>query len=540
MQASYDLTSERWIQVRWADGSSGRCSIEGAFEQAHEIRSLDGEVATQAAAVLRFLLAILHRAAPLPVEDDVGAWESLWSRGRLDADPIKEYLNRYRDRFDLLHPSAPFYQVADLTTAKGEYASLSRLVPDVPAGHQFFTTRTLASLDTMPLDEAARWILHAQAFDPSGIKSGALGDDRVRNGKGYPIGVAWCGWLGLIIAEGSTLFETLLLNFGPSDHDYSSDSAVWERPPQTAAVDSRRSLGVDCPAGVADLFTWQSRRIRLRVENGLATGVLLCNGDDLAPVNMQRYEPMTAWRQSAPQAKKLGVTKALMPRAHRFDWAIWRGLAGLLGMSASEAGPSGEGPENLRWLSRLSVDEVLPPQWVVRTRAVGMEYGVQSAVITDVYDDTVDLRAAVLASHELKLLALGAVADADKAARALGGLAGNLALAAGGPPDGPRSKARELLYDALDPRFRTWLRQVTEPSECYAMLQDWQRQVWRVSWQLARMLIDEAGEPAWLGRSVRLGSAERPMNTSLAEAFFRADLRKSLPLAVVDTKEETA
>lgn len=72
--------------------------------------------------------------------------------------------------------------------------ALSRLVPDVPAGHPFFTTRSGADLKSMTFAEAARWVVHCQAYDPSGIKSGAVGDAQVKGGRGYPIGTGWCGW----------------------------------------------------------------------------------------------------------------------------------------------------------------------------------------------------------------------------------------------------------------------------------------------------------------------------------------------------------
>ncbi|MGV7400563.1 type I-E CRISPR-associated protein Cse1/CasA, partial [Mycobacterium kansasii] len=87
---------------------------------------------------------------------------------------------------DLFDPVAPFFQVAGLRTAKDDVFSLDRIVADVPNGEPLFTTRSGADLARMAPAEAARWLVHAHAFDPSGIKSGALGDDTVKGGKGYP------------------------------------------------------------------------------------------------------------------------------------------------------------------------------------------------------------------------------------------------------------------------------------------------------------------------------------------------------------------
>src|SRR5699024_2697574 len=69
----------------------------------------------------------------------------------------------------------------------------------------------------IPPGEAARWLVHCMAFDISGIKSGAVGDPRVKGGKGYPIGIGWSGWLGGLYFEGDTLFQTLMLNTVLSD-----------------------------------------------------------------------------------------------------------------------------------------------------------------------------------------------------------------------------------------------------------------------------------------------------------------------------------
>src|SRR5947199_72580 len=123
-----------------------------------------------------------------------------------------------------------------------ETAELSKLISDVPNGAPMFTTRIGGDL-SVPYAEAARWLVHCQAFDPSGIKAGAVGDDRVKGGKGYPIGVAWSGLLGGVLLEGRTLKETLLLNLIAADFDVCGrdpavDLPVWERPPVTAAEEA--------------------------------------------------------------------------------------------------------------------------------------------------------------------------------------------------------------------------------------------------------------------------------------------------------------
>ena len=84
--------------------------------------------------------------------------------------------------------------------------------------------------------EAARWVVHAHAYDTSGIKTGAVGDPRVKGGKVYPLGVAWAGTLGGVFVEGENLRETLLLNLVAFDTDNlridpDEDRPAWRRPP---------------------------------------------------------------------------------------------------------------------------------------------------------------------------------------------------------------------------------------------------------------------------------------------------------------------
>ena len=65
-ESPFNLITEPWIRVR--DGEGVRdVSLRECFAEAHVIRALAGEVATQDAAILRLLLAILHRSvADLP------------------------------------------------------------------------------------------------------------------------------------------------------------------------------------------------------------------------------------------------------------------------------------------------------------------------------------------------------------------------------------------------------------------------------------------------------------------------------------------
>lgn len=531
----FDLTREPWIPVLALDGTVTELSPVEVFSRADRLASVVGELPTQCFAIVRLLLAVLHRAVGGPANPS--AWEELWHRDGLPVDDVTRYLAQWRHRFDLFSTETPFMQVAKLTTKAGEGSGLEKLIADVPNGHPYFTTRAGEALTRISPPEAARWLVHAHAFDPSGIKSGALGDDRVKGGKGYPIGVGWAGNLGGILMEGATLRDTLLLNLLPyasSGMDWGTpadDLPVWERPPLSAARESSDDMPRRRPRGPADLYTWPSRRVRLHRDSTGVSGVLIANGDPLEPHNKQTVEPMSAWRRSQAQEKKRGELLVYMPREHSVERAFWRGLAALIPHTARSS--QGETPSKflppnvLEWLDQLRYEEALPADYPIRLHALGLMYGSNNSVVDELIDDELSLSVAVLcADHpELGEEAVRAVAAAERAVRALSSLAVNLAAAGGQQDDGAR--AAELGYAALDTPFRRWLADLRGTSVLQQVEEAWHREVARRILWLGCDLIDQAGAAAWKGRRVN----NRHLDASLADIFFEVRLRAALPRA---------
>ncbi|MFB7296470.1 type I-E CRISPR-associated protein Cse1/CasA [Streptomyces rubiginosohelvolus] len=554
---SFDLVSRPWLPVQYADGSTGELSLRDVFARAADIRRLVGDLPTQELALLRLLLAILYDAcdeadgrsvgAPATLED----WETLW--GASDSfDIVADYLDRHRDRFDLLHPERPFFQVAGLHTQKHEIASLNRIVADVPNGEAFFSMRR-PGVDRLGLAEAARWLVHTHAYDSSGIKSGMVGDDRVKGGKVYPQGVGWVGGLGGIFAEGSDLRETLLLNLVPTDEDIltaepKEDLPVWRREPQPGPGVQEGDPSVPRPAGPRDLYTWQSRRVLLHAEGPEVTGVVLGYGDPLAPANRQKKEPMTGWRRSPAQEKKLGRPLIYLPRQHDPARAAWRGLASLLEAQKQDGDTTGRGtdrtlpPGVVRWLTLLTSEGVLPKRSLIRTRLVGAVYGTQQSVVDEVMDDSIALPVVLLDQDRglHRAVAVGAVSDAEQAVSALGRLAGNLARAVGSDTGPATSTARDLGFGALDGPYRGWLASLAEYSDPDRARAEWHGIARRVVLDLGHELLGSAGEAAAEGRVVDLpGVGKRWVDSSRADLWFRTRINKVLPTALYGTHEAT-
>lgn len=548
LRPSFDLTREPWLPVLRDDGTEAELSLLDVFVQAGEVQRLVGDVPTQEFALLRLLLAVLHDAVDGPA--DIDAWQELWDGGLpLDGPQgIASYLDRHRDRLNLLHPEAPFFQTPGLRTAKKEIASLDRLVADVPNGTQFFTMRA-RGVERLSFAEAARWLVHAHAFDTSGIKTGTVGDPRVKGGRVYPLGVGWSGNLGGVFVEGDSLRETLLLNLVAFDTENlridDEDRPAW-RHPVTGPTEMEPLELSRRPAGVRDLYTWQSRRIRLVSDDEGVYGVVLAYGDPLSPRNRHMREPMTGWRRSPAQEKKQNLPQVYLPREHDPGMSAWQGLGALVAGRTPGAEQRKEAAEIVRprildWVARLTVEGDFPVGFLVRARLVGVQYGTQQSVIDEMIDDAVAMPVVLLHERDTRLgqEAIDAVADADAAVKALGDLAADLARTIGADPEPARSHATRLGYSMLDGPFREWLADLNPAAIPQSQRTAWQDRARVIITRLGAQKVQDAGDAAWEGRVILTGKGQELwLTASRADATFRYRLRKVLPGTLPEPDEE--
>ena len=542
----YNLLDEPWIPVRLLDGTIADVGLLELLRRTTEIADLACELPTQSIAIQRLVLAIGYRVAP---PRDARDWVRQWDEGA-PTEQMIEYLERWRDRFFLFGGRFPFMQVADLRTAKDSVSGLEKLIADVPNGEQFFTTRHGRALACIPPSEAARWLVHAQAYDPSGIRSGAVGDSQVKGGKGYPIGPSWCGHLGLVWLKGKDLDETLVLNLVPADAaqlrgvESSTEwgACSWEVSEAESAVRGDYSLldpsGTPRDISIPRLLTWHSRRVRLVGNREGVTGVVLAQGDKLAPQQMHRYEPQSLWRYSTPQSKKF-KQDVYMPRKYEAGRALWRNLPGTLPTVTTVQGVDKQPKQEFLpsatlsfhyQLDNASIETAYPK--VMRIQAVGVTYGPQEATFEDIYSDELTLSVAVMrVEHEdLSAEIDRQVRLTEEIARHVGNLAANLVRAAGesgdGAGDGARDRAKELFFSTVDTDFRTWLTQVDGRESARDAGRRWERSLRQHALDIQAELVRGASSSAIIGRDTGRGY----MNVGIAENYFRAALNKHLPL----------
>ncbi|CAM3180828.1 type I-E CRISPR-associated protein Cse1/CasA [Corynebacterium gottingense] len=545
---TFNLIEQPWIICNTAEGAHA-LSIRQIFDGSSQPLSVVGDSPTQDYAVLRVLLAIFWRAHHHDLAGQLSSqggpdsfdWIDWFLETREDLRHngndriVLDYLNQYQDRFDLLHPEVPFMQVADLHTSKNTFAPVSRIIPE--AEHDYFTMRTGKGRATLDFAEAARWVIHTQAYDYSGIKSGAVGDPRLKGGKGYPIGTGWTGMTGGTVVRGDTLLETLLLNSTESaiGAEAALDKPVWERPQDTATqrIPDAESIA---PKGAADLATWQERRIRLQFDATEVTGVLVTNGDKIPDAGKNIFgDPMTPYRYSKNQTKK-GVL-AYYPQQYDTKRTMWKSLDALI---AAE-GDAGFGnkvhapkrPETLENLSRIAYEE--DTDEVLDLAIVSMAYGPQNSSVDTIVSATMGLPAYLLGDETLsrsnRALVRNAAEATKAAATSLGWFAGQLFVAAGGEYEF-NSDAADRLYTLLEPKFIAWLRHLKK-TDIEQEAIDWQAEVHRNVLEIAAEYVRGAGQKALIGRSLDSsddGSSARIINAGSLYRSLQRKLRDDLPL----------
>lgn len=536
-QPDYNLLEEPWIPVLFLDGNRGHLGIREIFERAHEIADLACDLPTQKMAVQRVLLAICYRVTP--VEDD-GEWIERWEDG-LPCDEIQDYLAEWHDRFFLFGGPRPFMQAPGLHTSKNDVAGLEKIIADVPNGEPFFTTRNGPALAKISAAEAALWLLHVHAYDPSGIRSGAVGDPEVKSGKGYPIGPSWLGQTGAVLLRGRDLAETLLLNVVPSDAggmdgpDPLDSPCAWESDEPASALRRDYAANPDPRGiGIPRLLTWMSRRVRLVGSREGVTGVVLSQGDKLVPRNMHRYEPMSMWRFSEPQSRK---EKQIVywARKHDPERSFWRAVPGILPVPKPVSSKWGEAsqflpPATVAFHSALSGFGAAPRY--IRLEAIGMDYGAQEATVSDVYHDEVTVSYALLREQNeaLAYLVDTQVGVNDDVARAVGILGANLIRAAGesgdGAGEGAMEQAKAQFFAAIDGPFRAWLTTLDPNTDLREAKREWHGSVYRIVNALVDELIEGVPRSAITGRNTSRGF----MSSGRAEMFFRSALRKIIEI----------
>lgn len=507
-QMEFNLLDEPWIRVMTEDCTVVERSLMQVLLNSHQYQRLADELPTQDVALLRLLLAILqtvfYRVDPEgeddPIEDRAAAirrWQALWNAGRFPVQPIRTYLETWKDRFWLFHPEHPFYQVpAAAVGTKFKASKLNGELSESAHKMRLFPLRDGEEKETLSYAEAARWLVTLIGFDDSASTKKETGT-----------GTGWLGDRVNVYAIGENLFETLMLNLvflKDGRYVWAENMPAWEQPTMTTA----KKREIPLPDNQAELLTLQSRRLILSREENRVTGFSSTGGDFFGKEGRVNAfsEQMTLWR--AGKTPKNAVPQ-FVPASVDPWRQMWRDFEVILGRREDTHIPG-----VVAWLTELRRKNVIPRKYV-HIASVGVTYDSKKGSIADIISDHLDFQMSLLdAAGELWIVLVGGeIHLIDKVARALGALAEGLYLAQGGQLDGAGKKARQsqrdegmrLLYAAIDLPFREWLAHIgaqhgDDENTRAQEQQCWRNIVFRIADNLGREMVRDAGTAAFTGR----------------------------------------
>ncbi len=491
----FDLVSEPWIPVRDETGQLREVSLQDALLQAERLVRLEDPSPLVEASIHRLLVAVLHRALEGPSRPPV----DLWKMGRFPPDPILSYLARYRHRFDLFDPKAPFYQVPDLPSDAP--LPWTKLEPQRASGNNpaFFDH----TFDDRPPPatpaEVARALLVHQTFTPGGLIR-RLG---VTAGKAAPLASA-----AVFIPLGANLFETLVFSLVP--YHPTGDAPIWERPPVVAAdVTDERTR--EALAGRTRVYSWLSRAINLLPEPD-GTVLTMAYGPGIAPLEEMLYsDPMCAYLSTDGGGRRAARLS--------LDRAFWRDFDALLPPDAPDR--------------RTVPDKV--PSVIENARQLLVLSGRQAATLPLAVIGQVTDQAKVLATRrevypyplaaldadtaEVIMEALRLVESVGQDLRGAGWVACHALLSPGGRST-PADEVRRLLqslplmqqfWSQLERAFVTFLTQLGSTPPDGALQQWW-------------VAVGEAVKEAWRATERSLGTDSRHLHAINAAAGRMASL----------------
>ena len=348
----FNLLDEPFIPVVYTDNTEGTLSLKGVFAEAHRVKYLDYDSDVYSTAVIRLLLAVMYRAYNTEYltrgKEDLMSLHRYLSNSEKFDNTIEEYLEGWRDRFDLFSDTYPFYQTVGLVKAdkKEPYRKIRTKIAEVPKDEKFFfTDRSRQEAETIDFAEAANLLIYLQNYDVQGIHGDVLNDNgKPLYGKNEYSSVEpvvnkkekdlyqltpELAVMQTFYLEGETLYDTLVRNFATYDVyrgtffvGNESDSAQWEEPAENF---SRKGKYVKFVGGVADLFTLRNRGLTLkttpdgrRVEGIVVTYAAVTNRSTLAKYETMAIltEDKTVGLKPLHQASLNGtqLTSAILPR----------------------------------------------------------------------------------------------------------------------------------------------------------------------------------------------------------------------------------
>ena len=311
---AFNLLDEPWIPVRRPDGRLDEVGLLTLFRQSRDIEGLAETSPPSLVALHRLLLAVTHRA----LTNGVGRWVTddrvRWYNEGLPITALVNYLEHWRERFWLFHPTHPFMQVAALAES---VETRDRIKPwtNISLGHAsgdnpaIFDHSVGTAISPIAAAEATRHLLGFLQFVPGGLVQVLRTAD-----NGGPLANS-----AAVLATGRNFSETMVLGLHPWKHD-ASDAPSWECPrPEITTLCALPTLA----KGPNDRYTRQTRAVLFRNEvsdEAMVRALWLAEGIALAKDGIEP-DPASAQLVSDGKSRPVRFTEGR---------AFWRDLPALL------------------------------------------------------------------------------------------------------------------------------------------------------------------------------------------------------------------
>jgi CRISPR system Cascade subunit CasA len=381
--SQFNLIDEKWIPVRFLDGSRGELGIQDILHRAKDIAAIEDPSPLVVAALHRFLLAVLYRVLEGPT--DIDQAKKLFRDG-LPNEKLRAYLGKWRERFWLFdgkypfgqNPNVPKDEIEPWTKLTAEYNATSNKV--------LFDHTDAKNPGSRQPKECARWLIATMNFSLAG-------------GRSYypsPSSNAM-----MCIPIGRNLHDTLCYNLVPYSNRevMRGDSVLWEcEPPKLPLQRPKRTA-----LGYADLFTWQARMIRLEDSSsgGIARmGFIAGWGYERTS---QSIDPM--------QPYKINKDEGRLPVQFKEDRGTWRDFDSLL------PDEKGNAPLTIQNALRLAgrKTELLPNSVLV----LGLRYTPPNANVDFWRMERFVLPAALIAERRVRIKIEQLLTSAEETQKAL-------------------------------------------------------------------------------------------------------------------------
>lgn len=525
-----NAVDDLWIKALDLDGNETDISFREALVHAQNYKALYGECLPQDKSIERLLRGILHKILqnysvdgeyePLISSDQAKErWVELWESGHFPEKPIQDYLDQYKDRFNLIDPEYPFMQVHETEKEIRFKASNNKVVSG--DGLNFRTIKKLVGTifegsgrprvwadqyfdddSTLSMPEAARWLCFINSYDDASFKKPPT-----------DIHVAFCGQMTGIYAEGTTLFETLMLNL-----PLANGEEVWKTCTPYWEMESfgRSQMVTPPPDNPSLLLTFPYRRMNLKIDDeGRVTGYELTGHHSF---NTSNYFIEQNGVMRAPQPDK-NLPVGYRKLTSDFLWQNY----GDLFLNESNDGYS---PGVVSWISRIVSDDFDLSIENLIFRSVTVNYKSMNCVFSEMTNDSLTMNKFLLSRNSLEWRQhiASTVNSLKNCAQQTGYFYKNLAIAGGFDPkkDSFAREGENTFWEQIDQPFREWLASIKKGNQFSNESKI--KEIKDLVYDIVNQIIQERKDSATLKmavgttRMIKVGSSEREKVYNLQKA----------------------